>query len=255
MPSTRCLSLILPLLASSVSGFMPSAQRAPLSAMAPRVSSSLRMALDYNDPAVAEEFAAVQAMDYDDVLAELLETSIIPPAGMGDAEVRLWLVELRGMKKAAKAAKPEVYQNKFDEYYWEKPAFAELWERIKKKGDVNEENVCVEYCVEPEIARQRYSVGYTYLMDEIDAIVNAKPEVTSPTVRFSGFPSTMGDQGLMMTLQALGEVVDLSCDTSEDGRTLIGEVTFGSIDSAKAAIDQYDGMDMGVGDKLQMTSC
>lgn len=34
------------------------------------------MAIDYNDPVVAEEFAKVQPMDYDDVEAELKEKGI-----------------------------------------------------------------------------------------------------------------------------------------------------------------------------------
>ncbi len=36
--------------------------------------------------------------------------------------------------------------------------------------------------------------------------------------------------------------------------TLLGEVTFESVDVAKVAIEQYDGMDMGMGDTLKMVS-
>jgi len=34
----------------------------------------------------------------------------------------------------------------------------------------------------------------------------------------------------------------------------VGQVKFESIEVAKAAIEQYDGMDMGMGDKLKMVS-
>ena len=43
-------------------------------------SSSLRMAMDYNDPIVAEEFAKVQPMDFDEVEKELQSKGIpVPP--------------------------------------------------------------------------------------------------------------------------------------------------------------------------------
>lgn len=39
-----------------------------------------KMAIDYNDPVVAEEFSKVQPMDYDDVAAELITKGIkVPP--------------------------------------------------------------------------------------------------------------------------------------------------------------------------------
>lgn len=115
-------------------------------------------------------------------------------------------------------------------------------------------NVAAEYCNEPEDAKSRYYSAYKQLIDDIDAALIAKAEVTSPSVKFSGFPANMGEAGLKMTLEALGEIEDMSCVESDDGITLVGEVTFGSIDIAKAAIDQYDGMDMGMGDKLTMDS-
>ena len=53
------------------------------------------MAIDYNDPAVAAEFAAIQGMEYDDVVEELLQSGVRAPADMGDMDVKLMLVELR----------------------------------------------------------------------------------------------------------------------------------------------------------------
>jgi hypothetical protein len=43
-------------------------------------SIRLSMAIDYNDPVVAEEFANVQPMDFDDVEAELRAKGIPVPA-------------------------------------------------------------------------------------------------------------------------------------------------------------------------------
>jgi hypothetical protein len=217
------------------------------------------MALDYNDPAVAEEFAAVQMMEYDEVVDELMQSGVRAPADMGDMDVKLMLVELRTVMKAGGGTKetkvkPSTYGSKFEEYLWEKPIFAEMYESLKNNGDHNQMNVAAEYCNDPMNAKERYYKAYTKLIDDIEAALNAKPEVTSPTVKFSGFPANMGDMGLKMTLEALGEVVDMTCNVSDDGITLVGEVTFGNVDIAKAAIEQYDGMDMGMGDKLQMVS-
>ncbi|KAL7503416.1 hypothetical protein ACHAWX_000582 [Stephanocyclus meneghinianus] len=260
MTSKRYISLLLPLIVSSSHAFLPGIQRTALT-VASRVSPvPLRMAIDYNDPAVAEEFASVQMMEYDDVVAELMQSGVRAPPDMGDVEVKLMLVELRTVMKSgdggstATKTKPSSYASKFEEYMWEKPFFAELYESLKRNSDHNQMNVAAEYCNDPENARQRYYKAYTKLIDDIDAALIAKPEVTSPRVKFSGFPANMGDMGLKMTLEALGEVVDMSCSVSDDGLTLMGDVTFGSVDIAKAAIEQYDGMDMGMGDKLQMVS-
>jgi hypothetical protein len=217
------------------------------------------MAIDYNDPAVMEEFSLVQTMEYDEVVAELAASGVRAPADMGDMDVKLMLVELRTVMNGGSSSNevktpPAKFGSAFEEYLWTKPFFSQLYESVKAQGDHNKMNVAAEYCNDPVNAKARYYTAYAQFIDDIDAALNAKPEVTSPTVQFSGFPANMGEMGLKMTLEALGEVADMSCNMSDDGITLFGEVTFGSVDSAKAAIEQYDGMDMGMGDKLQMIS-
>lgn len=263
MPSYT--SLLLPLLASSASAFMAPGFNKPLTATLPIMrttsSSALPMAIDYNDPAVMEEFNTIQMMEYDDVVAELAETGIIAPADMGDMDVKLMLVELRtvmngggGEGSSGPETDPGTYGSPFEEYLWTKPVFKELYDQLKKNGDHNQMNVAAEYCNEPEPAKDRYYQAYTQLIDDVEAALNAKPEVTTPKVQFSGFPANMGEAGLKMTLEALGEIEDMACSEADDGITLVGEVTFGSVDIAKAAIEQYDGMDMGMGDALRMIS-
>lgn len=248
---TACL--ILPLLASSASAFVaPTYQTA-------RRAASLKMAIDYNDPVVMEEFNLVQTMEYDDVVAELAASGVRAPADMGDMDVKLMLVELRTVMNGGASSNevktpPATFGSKFEECLWTKPFFAEIYESCKAVGDHNKMNVAAEYCNDPENTMAAYGQAYAEFIEEIEAALNAKPEVTSPTVQFSGFPANMGEMGLKMTLEALGEVADMSCSESDDGITLSGEVTFGSVDVAKAAIEQYDGMDMGMGDKLQMIS-
>jgi len=218
------------------------------------------MAIDYNDPAVMEEFNAIQTMEYDDVVDELAQSGVRAPADMGDMDVKLMLVELRTVTKAPGAdssgaeTPPSSYGSVFEEYLWTKPVFKDLYEGLKADGDHNKMNVAAEYCNEPEDAKSRYYSAYTQFMDDIEDALNARAEVTTPKVQFSGFPANMGEAGLKMTLEAVGEIEDMACSESDDGVTLVGEVTFGSIDVAKAAIEQYDGMDMGVGDTLKMVS-
>lgn len=252
MKKTACL--IVPLLASSASAFV-----APKCQNTARPAASLKMAIDYNDPVVMEEFNMVQTMEYDDVVAELAASGVRAPADMGDMDVKLMLVELRTVMNGGNSSNevktpPATFGSKFEEYLWTKPFFAEIYENCKANGDHNKMNVAAEYCNDPENAMVAYGKSYADFLAEIEAALNAKPEVTSPTVQFSGFPANMGEMGLKMTLEALGEVADMSCSESDDGITLSGEVTFGSVDIAKAAIEQYDGMDMGMGDKLQMIS-
>lgn len=64
----------------------------------------------------------------------------------------------------------------------------------------------------------------------------------------------MGEQGCRMTLESLGAVSAFECTQDEDFPVLKGKVTFEDIESAKKAVAQYDGMDMGMGTKLELTS-
>lgn len=260
MPSYA--SLLLPLLASSATAFVaPGAVHRPRASSAPARPSTAVFAIDYNDPAVMEEFNTIQTMEYDDVVAELANAGVRAPADMGDMDVKLMLVELRtvmngpgGAGGPADDAPPASFGSLFEEYLWTRPVFKDYYERLKAEGDHNKMNVAAEYCNEPDDAKARYYTSYTQLIDEVEASLNAKPEVTSPVVQFSGFPANMGEMGLKMTLEALGEIADMAVSESDDGITLIGEVTFGDVETAKAAIEQYDGMDMGMGDKLKMVS-
>eukprot|EP00977_Amphora_coffeiformis_P028270 scaffold34921_cov162-Amphora_coffeaeformis.AAC.4 len=64
----------------------------------------------------------------------------------------------------------------------------------------------------------------------------------------------MGEAGCRMTLESLGAVTEFECMQDEDFPILKGRVTFEDIDTAKKAVAQYDGMDMGMGTKLELTS-
>ena len=64
----------------------------------------------------------------------------------------------------------------------------------------------------------------------------------------------MGEAGCRMTLQSIGAIADFECVEDDDFPILKGRVTFEDIASAKKAVEQYNGMDMGMGTALELNS-
>lgn len=257
----RLLSVLLPLaLAVSTTSAWSTVQPASFQT---RVSTTaLPMALDYNDPIVAEEFNAVQPLSYEEVEEELIMSGVKGSPDLNEMDLKLMLVELRmrlagkmpGQSTGEKKKKPVKYSSKFEEAVWEKPKFAELYDELKSSGDHNSMNVAAEYLNDPEIANSRYGKDYKRLLASVEEAINAKKEVTTPTVTFKGFPANMGEMGCKMTLEALGEITEFECSESGDFPILEGKVTFEDIETAKKAIEQYNGMDMGMGTALELES-
>jgi hypothetical protein len=222
--------------------------------------TALRMAIDYNNPVVAEEFNKVQPMSYEEVEEELMESGIRAPPTMNEMEVKLMLVEMR-LRLAGRLdgdgtpkQRPTTFSSKFEEAMWTKPAFAEFYNELKKRDDHNAMNVVSEFMNTPDIAKMRYASSYAQLLMECEAALNAPPPVTSTTIAFSGFPANMGESALKMTLEALGPIVSIECTQDDDFPVLKGQVTFEDIETAKKAVAQYNGMDMGMGTLLEMAS-
>jgi len=221
--------------------------------------TALKMAIDYNDPVVAEEFAKVQPMTWEEIEEELNQSGIPAPQAMSDMNLKLMLVEMRlrltGRLDGEKPKqRPTTFKSPFEEAIWTKPAFEEFYKNYEDLGDHNSMNVVKEYMNEPVMAKQRYSKSYAALLEELEVALNAPPPVNSPTLQFSGFPSNMGEAAVKMTLEALGAITELECEEDSDFPVMRGKVTFEDIESAKAAVAQYNGMDMGMGTLLEMTS-
>jgi len=237
----------------------PAAAFSPMANVAARQQSALRMAIDYNDPVVAEEFAMVQGMSWDEVEEELNEAGIPAPPSMTDMDLKLMLVEMR-LRLAGKLEgdkpkqRPATFKSAFEEAIWTKPVFAEFYKKYEDLSDHNSMNVVKEFMNEPDVAKMRYAQSYSALLEELDYALNAPPPVNSPTLVFSGFPSNMGEAAVKMTLEALGAISELECEEDSDFPVLRGRVTFEDIEAAKAAVAQYNGMDMGMGTLLEMTS-
>lgn len=106
----------------------------------------------------------------------------------------------------------------------------------------------------PKTARARYGKTYRGLLRKIDEAVTAPPPVKSATLNFTGFSANMGEDACRMTLEALGPVASFSCATDDDFPILKGEVTYDDIETAKKAVSQYAGMDMGMGQAIELVS-
>jgi len=247
--------------------FTPSLLLAPAALRTPRllsVRSPIPVCnLDYNNPDVAAEFSACQALDTEEIEDELAMSGVVPPPTMNDMDMRMMLVELRlrkagklGEKKAAAPKKPPSNANAFEVALYEKPAFKELYEKYKQARDTNSANLCTEYLLDKKRAKDRYGGTATYdsTVAEIEEALNAKVEqvVTSGKVAYAGFPSNMGEAGVRMTLAVFGEIVDMTWTETDDGVSSAGQVEFEEASMAKAAIDKYDGVDMGLGTSLEL---
>lgn len=248
------LSVILGLASVSASSAW-----APVSPVIRASRTAIPMAIDYNDPVVAAEFANVQPMTYEEVEAELRESGVRPSAAMNEMDVKLMLVEMRmrlGRKMAGDEPKkqPAKFSSKLEEALWTKPVFAELYNGFKEKDDHNSMNVMAEYLNDPAMARSRYEKTYKGLLRKVDKAMTAPPPVKTPTLQFSGFPANMGEAGCRMTLESLGAIAEFECAEDTDFPVLTGKVTFEDIESAKKAVAQYHGMDMGMGTSLQLVS-
>jgi len=222
-------------------------------------TTALAMAIDYNDPVVAEEFAAVQLLSYDDVEEELLQTGIKSPPTMSEMDLKLMLVEVRlqfsgKLKKDEKKVKPTTFSSKFEEAMFTKPVFEEYYNKLKDKGDHNSMNVAAEYVNDPAGAEVRYGKDYKGVIRVVKKALTAPPPVKSCTIQFSGFPANMGEDATKMTLSALGAIEEFECQESDELPILTGKVTFEDIESAKKAVEQYNGMDMGMGTQIEMIS-
>jgi hypothetical protein len=174
-------------------------------------------------------------------------------------EAKLMLVEMR-LRFSGKLAgqtekkRPDKFSSKFEEAMWTKPAFKEFYETLKASGDHNAQNVVAEYINDKALATQRYGKTYKGIIREAEVALNAPPPVKSATLKFSGFPANMGEAACRMTLESVGPIAEFVCMADDDFPILRGEVTFEDIESAKKAVAQYNGMNMGMGTALEMVS-
>lgn len=167
-------------------------------------------------------------------------------------EVRLRFAGKLGGKKEKQM--PKKFSSKFEEAMWTKPAFKEFYDRLKADGDHNAQNVVAEYLNHRDLALQRYGKSYKGLLREAEEALNAPPPVKSAKLKFSGFPANMGEAACRMTLESIGPIAQFSCVADDDFPILKGEVEFEDIESAKKAVAQYNGMNMGMGTALEMVS-
>lgn len=223
-----------------------------------RSTGTLSMAMDYNDPVVGEEFAKVQGMTLQEVEKECESHGVPVSMLMNEIDAKLMLVEIRLRSQGrmpgseTKEEIPETFSSPYEEAYYTKPEFKKLVDDLKQKEDVKAVNAAAEYLNERETALERYGSSYKILINQIEEALNAKPELKTPAISYSGFPANMGEDALKMTFEAFGGIAAFECAVSADNTVFTGKVEFLDIEAAEKAIDQYDGMDMGLGTKLEI---
>lgn len=137
-----------------------------------RIRCTALNALDYNDPIVAEEFAQVQPLAFEDVEEELQKSGIRVPPTMNDMEAKLMLVEMRLRLSGRlggnnKKKRPDKFSSKFEEAMWTKPAFDEFYKKLRENGDPNALNVVAEYLNVSSILVDLVQVSFSYLYEAI----------------------------------------------------------------------------------------
>jgi hypothetical protein len=162
----------------------------------PFSTSARRMGLDYNDPRVAEEYAVVQGMEFEEVEAALLDFGIPVPASVSDMDAKLMLVETRlrssgRMTGSTPKPKPTSYSSEYERLMHECPAFEELIKGMRERGDQNAANVAIEYVNNPTIALKRYGESYADLIRQVKKAMTIPAKVNSKVLKFSGFPSNV----------------------------------------------------------------
>jgi len=224
------------------------------------------MAVDYNNPVVAAEYERLQELPREDIVKQLDDQGIPTSNDMSDMDVILMLLEMNvrntgdttdSESKKRKKEKAPANANAFEKALYEKPAFKALYDKWVAEGKGRFEGNCAaDYMLDPKGAKGRYAdqpVLWKTTVEAVEAALNAKEELTSPKISYDGFPTSMGDEGVKATLEAIGEIKDFTCTESSDGMTFSGTVEFGDVAMAQAAMEQYDGMDMGTGDKLDIS--
>jgi hypothetical protein len=144
-----------------------------------RTSTRVNMAIDYNDPVVAQEFSQVQPMAFEDVEYELRTSGIRVPPTMNDMEAKLMLVEMRlrmsgrlGGKEPKK--QPAKFSSKLEEFMWTKPAFNEFYTKLKENGDPNALNVVAEFVNVSYSAFWVYVVQTSFYVSMLTKKVNTR---------------------------------------------------------------------------------
>jgi len=219
----------------------------------------LRMAIDYNDPQVGEELAKVQPMTYEEVEEELAQAGVRASPAMNDMELKLMLVEVRlrtegKLEESVQKAIPTTFDNRWEELMYTNPGFKAFYGKYAEEMNQNAMNVIIEYVNDYDIAMERYGKDYKPLIRELEAAIISKPPVNSPTIKFSGFPANMGEAACKMTLEAVGAISEFECKEDDEMPVMVGQVTFENIKDARKACEQYNGMDMGMGVVLKLSS-
>lgn len=212
--------------------------------------------LDMSDPAVVTEYNKIKDLTEDSVKYELKDLGIPFNPAAGDMDLKLMLMEARvRLATPTKKEAPGKGATPFEKLIFEKPAVKKAWEAYLDAGDINAANAFVEYVNTPEVAQKRYGDNQIYrdVFDAVERLVKA-PAFTSNKLSFDGFPPGMGEDMVKVSFKEFGEITAFTSKGADDpiAESCSGTIEFDSVDAAKAAVAKWDGVDMGLGKKLEL---
>uniref|UniRef100_A0A7S2RK66 RRM domain-containing protein n=1 Tax=Rhizochromulina marina TaxID=1034831 RepID=A0A7S2RK66_9STRA len=220
----------------------------------PRAKTWLQFTIDYDAPEVKELFEEINAKEMDEVEEQMIENGVPARPGMSDIDKRLMLLETR-LRKSGYGGKQQEskksYSSEFERAIYERPAVKALFDKYMSEADHASANVVAEYVNEPVNARVKYEVGYAAVLDAVDNAL-VEPTIESTKIKFSGFPGMMGEDMVRASLAEFGEIKSLSVQVPDDpsSGTCSGQVEFDDLAAAQAAVDKWNGADMGMGSAL-----
>mmetsp|Transcript_30338 Transcript_30338/g.42291 ORF Transcript_30338/g.42291 Transcript_30338/m.42291 type:complete len:324 (+) Transcript_30338:48-1019(+) len=193
-----------------------------------------------------------------DITIDIEENMRIPvPDGLDGEDLKWMWVQCKIMTKPPKPAfNPDAVG--WEKWRYERPKLLELAKFYIDNYRTERLNLLREYCENPSDARERYgkSEEYVEMMDMIQRIMDTPPKLSNK-VKFAGFPSMLDEETVKGTFEDFGKVVSLEYIPAPDDDEAIGVsgvVEFENPEIGQKAIEQWNGVDMGMGVQLTLTA-
>lgn len=201
--------------------------------------------VDPSSPEMLAEFENLKDYPMSAIMNELEELGIPTSPDMGEMEIRVRLMEARVIMAKPSSAAPPAGCSAYETLIFEKPGIKTYVDGLYNKGGINEANAFMEYVNDAAQATIRYGKveAYREVFAKAEEMMSA-PAFTSSKLSFGGFPM-MGEDALRGQMETCGAVKAFSVSEEDPVTGMKGSVEFEDEESAKTAVEKWDGADMG----------
>eukprot|EP00466_Bigelowiella_natans_P000256 jgi/Bigna1/84862/estExt_fgenesh1_pg.C_10229 len=214
---------------------------------------------DRNDPEAKLVYKTVPPFwGTRDITIDIEENMRIPvPPGLDGEDLKWMWVQCKIMTKPQKPTfNPDAVG--WEKWRYERPKLLDLAKFYTDNYRTERLNILREYCENPSDARERYgkSEEYVEMMDMIQKIMDTPPKLSNK-VKFAGFPSMLDEETVKGTFADFGTVVSLEyipAPEDDEAVGVSGVVEFENPEIGQKAIEQWNGVDMGMGVQLTLTA-